>query len=235
MRKRLILMLASCLIVGAKPVLGITIDDFSVGPIIVERTGASGVTQLQSGLDPEHVIGGSRRFIVGDSGAVGQAAEVDTVARELRFYIDLGLGYHRLTYGADAPLSLDLIATGHDAFQLDFIDAVGQPPLWLTVSSPVGGNVVSETVSLVAVPVMTLSNGVKRALFDFGWFSGIDLTNVSSIELHSVRVGRDMTLKSLSTVIPEPSSVLLVALGSATVAFCSRRSSKFAAGERGRV
>lgn len=224
MRSHLLLVLALSLINGAKSAHGVIIDDFSVGPIVVERTGASGVTQSQSGLDPAHVVGGSRRFIVGDSGAAGQRAEVDTIARELRFQIGSGLGYHRLTYGAETPLNLNLVAIGHDAFQLDFVDPVGQPPLWLTVSSPVGSNIVSETVSMIAVPVTTLSNGNKRARFDFEWFGGVDLTNVSSIELHSVRVGRDMTFKSLSTVIPEPMSALLVGLGLATVASVGRRS-----------
>jgi hypothetical protein len=205
------------------------IDDYTVGSTVVERVGPMAANQVQTGLDPGHVLGGSRKIVVGDSGQVGQRAEVDASAGELRFHVAAGLGYLRVTYGSESPLNLDLAAQGN-AFQLDFADAVDQPPLWLTVTSPVGNTIVSDTVSMISVPVTTLPNGTKRAIFSFGWFDSVDLSNVSSVEMQSVRVGRDMTLKSL-TVIPEPSSIHVVGL-----ALCSiwRGHRKFAAGERGR-
>lgn len=206
-----------------------TIDDFTVGSTVVERVGPLGASQLQSGLDPSHVLGGTRKIVVGDSGQVGQRAEVDASAGELRFHIAAGLGYLRVTYGSEAPLNLNLAAEGN-AFHLDFVDAIDQPPLWLTVTSPVGNTIVSDTVSMIAVPITTLPNGTKRAIFGFGSFDNVDFSNVSSVEMQSVRVGRDMTLKSL-TVVPEPSSICAAGLALSAI-WCGRR--KFAAGERGR-
>src|SRR4051812_20390135 len=50
----------------------IIIDDYAVGPITV----AGPSVQTQSGLDPAHVLGGSREFSVGQSGS-GSMLSID--------------------------------------------------------------------------------------------------------------------------------------------------------------
>ena len=67
------------------------IDDFNAGSTVVERVGPMAANQVQTGLDHSHVLGGYRKIVVGDSGQVGQRAEVDASAGELRFHVASGL------------------------------------------------------------------------------------------------------------------------------------------------
>src|SRR4051794_38588920 len=101
--------------------IALTIDDFSVGPVVVSRVGPSAASALQTGLDPSHVLGGGRDIVVGDSGSGDQSLAIDTAARELRFNISSGLGYFHFTYGSVAqPLNVDLRAGGGNSFQIEF-------------------------------------------------------------------------------------------------------------------
>src|SRR4051794_833571 len=119
-RRRLVGLRASLtlIIAGvAMPALAMTIDDFSVGPVVVSRVGPSAATAMQSGLDPAHVLGGGRDIVVGDSGSGDQSLAIDTAARELRFNIASGLGYFHITYGSAAqPLNVNLRAGGANSF-----------------------------------------------------------------------------------------------------------------------
>lgn len=107
------------------------IDDYSTGTFVVNGPG-----QLeQSGLDPQLVIGGTRRMDVGQYG-VGSKLEV-TDAGRLRLS-STGWGYFELTYGAVAPLGgIDLTASGHDRLLVRFGDVgPGFHPFGIYVSLP---------------------------------------------------------------------------------------------------
>jgi hypothetical protein len=123
--------LGTTLIVVAVPASAIVIDDFSVGTFVVNGPG-----QLdQTGLDPAHVIGGTRRIDVGQNG-IGSTLEVTDVG-QLRLS-STGWGYFDITYGAIAPLGgVDLTQGGHDRLLIRFGEVgPGFHPLGIYVSLP---------------------------------------------------------------------------------------------------
>jgi hypothetical protein len=92
----------------------VVIDDFSVGAITV----AGPAVQLQSGLDPSHVLGGTRSMNVGQFGN-GSVLEVDP-ASGLNFH-STGWGYFNLQYDLTAGgTATDLTAGGQDRIRLHF-------------------------------------------------------------------------------------------------------------------
>jgi hypothetical protein len=98
----------------ATPVRAIVIDDFSVGPITV--TGPS--IQAQTGLDPAHVLGGSRSMDVGRFGS-GSVLAIDPTSGFN--FSSTGWGYFTLKYDLTAGgAGTDLTAGGHDRIRLRF-------------------------------------------------------------------------------------------------------------------
>ncbi|MEZ6068660.1 MAG: hypothetical protein R3C10_00020 [Pirellulales bacterium] len=97
----------------------INIDDFSVCPITVSRTGSDPAEALQTGLDEHHVLGGQRGILVGEAGSETQTAVVNSAAGVFEFSTDDSFGYLDLLYGTDEkPLNIDLTADGSTAFVL---------------------------------------------------------------------------------------------------------------------
>jgi hypothetical protein len=212
------------LLAGGKASFALPIDDFSVGPIQVSRTGATAVTASQTGLDPSHVLGGGREIVVGESGGFVQTLIIDTAERELRFATDTN-GYFQIDYGTPAaPLDVDLTADGSNAFLFESLyivptfPAATVPPSFIRVFSATGSGTASLTSSGASIVVQP--DGSRRIKLPFSLLGNqVDLTAVQRIELDVFRVapGSTFSLRTFSTV-PEPESMLLFVFGAALVA-----------------
>jgi hypothetical protein len=191
-------------VVTASSVQAIIIDDFTVGPIHLERNGGVAVNQIQTGLDPVHVLGGQRSLVLGQNYEDGQVLDIDTSARRMSltsapFPALAGLD---VTYGSrTVPLGIDLTADGHDRFVFDF-EGIGCCNTF-TVTS-LAGNILSSDF----VELRNYYNG-RAAIVPFSEFEGVDLTNIASLELDFGRY-RSLVLRSIHTV-PEPTSAWLTA------------------------
>ncbi len=199
-----------------------TIDDFSVGPIVVERTAATAVTAAQSGLDPAHVVGGSRAIIVGESGSAGQALIIDAALGEMRFAVPSPLGYFTITYGSEAaPLNLDLTAEGHDRFILEIgsgSTSLNRVRIFTTNGTESVGGGHSVTT------VKPLPSGGSLLSIPFSAYSSLDLAAVQRISLEYFRASPPgLVLKGLAT-IPEPNTASLIAIGAAALRRTKTRS-----------
>jgi len=97
----------------ARPANAIVIDDFSVGEIVIDGP----ATQDQAGLDPAHVLGGSRRIQLGQS---GNGSHIEIADDQFKFN-SVGWGYFTLTYGAVESLGgVNLTQEGHDRLRIKF-------------------------------------------------------------------------------------------------------------------
>lgn len=196
----------AALICAAPTANAIVIDDFTVGPVHLERNAGVGVPLLQTGLDPAHVLGGQRDIVLGANYNNGQVLEIDTIESQLTLTSapSPALAGLDLTYGSrTSPLGVNLTAEGHDRFVLDF-DVIGTCCNDLRVSSVLGSVVSVDGVSLTGY-----YNG-RVAIVPFSEFSGVDFTNVASIELDFGR-NRGMVLQSIYT-IPEPICAVMLTL-----------------------
>lgn len=188
----------------ATSVQAIVVDDFSVGPIHLERNAGVAVTATQTGLDPAHVLGGQRDIVLGRNYSNGQVLDIDTT--EQRLTLSAGpspaLAGLELIYGSrTTPLGADLTAAGHDRFVLDF-DGSTASLIRMVVTSRSGAALIEDAVS-----VSSYYDG-KKATIPFAEFSGVDFTNVASVELEFFR-HRGTTLRSIYT-IPEPLTAWLL-------------------------
>jgi hypothetical protein len=196
--------------------LAATIDDFSVGPIAVQRNGSLAATALQAGLDPIHVIGGAREVVVGEFGASIQTLTVDTDLRELQFSAPTGGGYFDLLYGSEAqPLNVDLTADGSDAFLVEFAMQGGFVTLnFLRVFTSSGeGALGGGNPGTIRTD---LPDGKILMEYPFEAFSNSpDFTNVQRIELgfHRLSTVDGPVLLSFTT-IPEPGAMALLGIAS---------------------
>jgi hypothetical protein len=183
----------------------IVIDDFTVGPVQLMRNAGVAVPLTQTGLDPAHVLGGQRDLVLGENYSNGQILEINTAESFLTltaapFPALAGL---ELIYGSrTAPLGVDLTAEGHDRFVFDF-DVIPSCCNRFTVTTAIGGIVGFDSVSLD-----DYYNG-RVAIIPFSEFSGVDFTNVASLELDFFR-HRGFVLQSIYT-IPEPLGASLLA------------------------
>jgi Dockerin type I domain len=111
-------------IVPANVASAIVIDDFSVGPITVVGPD----NEIQTGLDPAHVLGGSRTMNVGQFGS-GSVLEIEPTSG-LNFH-STGNGYYRLRYDFNSTgQGIDLTQGGQDRLRLAFGD-VATPSIFL--------------------------------------------------------------------------------------------------------
>jgi hypothetical protein len=209
---------------AARPATAVTIDDFSVGPITLTRTGATAAAAQQTGLDPNHVLGGARDITVGASGGdAGQSVTIDTAARQLQFTIDTSLGYFDLVYGSMAqPLNVDLTADGSDAFRIDFSKTGSHISLQrLSVFTAGADGTLSGSNSNVLKA--TLPDGRVRVEYPFSAFPGVNFSAVERIGLGFVRVSNadDPVILGIVTV-PEPAASTLLAVGAVALCRCRR-------------
>jgi hypothetical protein len=198
-----------------KPAAAVIIDDFSVGPIVVERTGPTAATASQTGLDPAHVVGGSRALSVGYDGNPGQALTIDAALGELRYTVPTAHGYFSVTYGSEAaPLNLHLTADGHDRLLLEIgsgSTSLNRVALFTANGSASigGGHFVTS--------VKPLPGGGSALLIPLSAYGTIELTSVNRISLEYFRLpAGELVLRRLATV-PEPSATTLTAVAAASV------------------
>jgi hypothetical protein len=172
--------------------LAVVVDDFVVGPITVVGPDV----ETQSGLDPNHVLGGSRTMSVGQFGS-GSTLDINPTTG-LNFSSS-GSGYfqQKYTFGS-AGQGIDLTQGGQDRFRLRFGD-VSNPSF-----VPIG--------LYVTLPPTSSSNGVSTY---FGNWGGIileypfaafpvSMTAAQSLTLDVARnpPGASIQLKSITTAGP---------------------------------
>jgi hypothetical protein len=155
----------------------VTIDDFSVGPIVINGSGAVG---SQTGLDNAHVIGGNREIRLESAGQ----AQVETMKGRFHFTTATGsLGYYKMMYGLNQPLGVDFTAHGHDRIRYRFIDGGTAGIFWTYVNSQLPPN----SNGLDIGNAFRAINGrgvieVPYALYQ------TNFTNVSTFAIHIVRM-----------------------------------------------
>lgn len=172
------------------------IDDFTDGPIRLTRDGAI-VTFTQPSLDVSRVTGGTRHFELGEFGADGQYVDISNGFLSLGLE-DPGLAYLRLRYGSDDhPLNLDLRASGHDRFVFENMMEIPTAG-WVRVRSPGGAESVESLFELRNRPFLLFNE----------FSTGVDFSNVSSIELQVVR-SSGFEIGTIRTV-PEPNCFVLL-------------------------
>jgi hypothetical protein len=212
--------LAAFLCVATPSVRAIVIDDFTVGPIHLERNAGVAVSHIQTGLDPAHVLGGQREIVLGQFYENGQVLDIDTSAQRMSltsapFPALAGLD---VTYGSrTVPLGIDLTAEGHDRFVFDFVGALPSCCSSFRVTSATG-----SALQIDSVDLENYYDG-NVATIPFSEFSGVDFTNVASLELDFGR-HRGFVLGAIYT-IPEPMTAWLPvgAMAAACITrFCRR-------------
>src|SRR4051794_25397521 len=119
---RLIPGLASILLISSAS--GVIIDDFRSGAVWVEGSSIPGATEVQTQLDPAHVIGGTRSVYVGSAGGTTYV-QIDPFSGSLTLSgavsnSSTDRSYFRLDYGTASPLDLNLLAAGDSAMVLQF-------------------------------------------------------------------------------------------------------------------
>lgn len=183
------------------------IDDFSVGPITVERAGATPATAEQTSLNTSHVLGGKRFILVGDNGSATQTATVDTAASKFSFSTNnTGQGYLTLRYGSVAdPLNFDLTADGSQFLAITLTDIIGNSipsmriygggteefiPLTVSVSSP-------NDIAILKVPFTSLNQTI--------------IHDLDRLEIQAGRIpaNRQFSLLGIAAIVPEPATFLL--------------------------
>lgn len=201
----------------------VVIDDFTQGGLSqLQATNYSGVTVLQTGLDPLHAVGGTRSVHVRSASGVGSlglaSASVDPVNGRFHFTANSGLGYFKLGWGTVSPMNLNL--SGQNAFQLDFVDVTPaltsgildlrvrsantwfRYSIWNDLAQALGGN----SHGTLTVP--------------FTRFAGADFSRLQTIELDAARVSAGIHLSIDSfTAVPEPSVAFLLLLAPGLMRF----------------
>jgi hypothetical protein len=202
----------------------ITIDDYSVGPITVTKTVQNaGASALQSGLDPSHVLGGSRSINVGGSGGlVGQSLTINSASERLVFTVPQGsdsYGYFDIGYGSLAnPLNLDL-SQSHKALQIIMLGTPARMPgIALYSAHGIGGpSIFHPDASVVSRP-----DGAVVATFPMSSITigaGFDISAITHVNLGVGRYhssGSPLQILDFS-VVPEPTNFALTAIGVALI------------------
>jgi hypothetical protein len=165
------LLLSLALVAAGQPVYGIVIDDFSTGEIVVNGP----AIEDQTGLDPSHVIGGTRRI---DVGKFGDGSRFEVADDQLQFN-STGRGYLTLTYGAVESLDgVDLTQNGDDRIRIKFGDVTSNyTPMgfYVNLSPGSSGNGVSwqatqawsgATIEIPFAGFPTLFTSVQKIAFD---------------------------------------------------------------------
>jgi hypothetical protein len=109
------------------------------------------------------------------------------------------------TFGAGGSIAPTFVAPGSSAFAADFVAKTLSVPTGYVSNSPISGSATfSGTLS---------SNGVNAGTYMYSWGSGIT----------------ESVVLNVSSVIPEPGSMAVLAIGSIASGFAYRRRRKVAA------
>ena len=216
---------AAIFFVAAQASAVVVIDDFSIGPITVARTGATVATATQTGLDPAHVLGGRREITVGAFGAATQTLIIDVVTGEFQASVVGTPGYFTIKYGSDAqPLNLNLLALGN-GFLFETLappSAVGRLPDLRLYSSSGSGHVDATDGVATATPSGGTAIFVPFSEISPSSFGTLDLTAITSIQIDDGRVSTPIRLSSVS-IVPEPSTLALLAAATLAGGLATRR------------
>jgi hypothetical protein len=189
------------------------IDDFDTGPISLTRSSFPAVTELQTALDPNHVIGGSRQISInGHFADFGQSLTVDATQGHLKAY-GPNNGDIRVSYGAQAPLNLNLAALSGHFLR---IEGIGNPlTLWpsmpyIIFTSQNGGSALYGVAGPAHTPIPG-GAAFEIPLSSPGALQGNpDLTHITGIQIQYVEPTPERIL-TLVAIVPEPTSLVLLA------------------------
>jgi hypothetical protein len=178
------------------------IDNFSQGAALLQPTNYSpAVVVLQTGLDTNSTIGGTRRLSAQTQNLA--TLQVETFAGELSFVAVTNWGYYAVEYGTQSPLGVDLKADGSEAFLLTFSN-VSMPGLWR------GGYLFRVNgVNYDLLPKLAAINGSGTIRIPFSHFSTATKFVANQITLEAFRVESQYSfvLDSIVTVSPSLSVV----------------------------
>lgn len=189
------------------------IDDFQVGDYSLIGANAT-VNQTQSGLDPSHVVGGSR-FVSFRSFAMPPSTL--TIAGPTGT-LDVSPGgcctYLTVRYGDTAnPLQLNLLDDGSDRFQFDFAELTSE--ISYSLPSVFARDGAGHEARVLTSSTLTVQPTAPFSLtVPFSGFPNFDWTDVASIEITvsrygggTGRAGQSFSLDRILTV-PEPAGGL---------------------------
>jgi hypothetical protein len=197
----------------ATPAACLTIDDFEAGAFALQAVASDGdVTQIQTGLDPGHVLAGERRMLLNTQSASAPATAtlVLTPANDsVDFFAPApASGFQSSTLTLTYLFSnLDLTAGGtFDRIAVDVSSVSGQVQLSVSADSGPG---LQGNVQQISAP------GTFTFLF-------ADYFVVDFMQLDELRVALTTGFGASASVsevaaIPEPSTGLLLALGLAAL------------------
>lgn len=206
------------LLLGTQPSRALVIDDFTQGPIAAlqgTNTSQFGSTMLQSGLDPVHVLGGTRSVFVGSLALA--TVSIEPIKGRFHFLANNSYGYFKLGWGTVAPLNTDLARL--DAFRLEFTDVMGgtPTPFFALFDLRVKSNDTWYRYSLSS-DLNSALNGRTYGNLDvpFTRFAGADFAHVQAIELEAARVPQGFGLSiDYFSAVPEPTVASLGLLAAA--------------------
>jgi hypothetical protein len=203
------------------------LDDFTQGSVNISA-GATAVIDVESGLDPNHTIGGIRRVMARDNVSISINDPTPTPQPGATF--DQGaLSFSaeaEFKYGDDASLNVNLFDDGARLFRvmvsgehrLKYLDQ-----LWVVVRSDDG------TGASTGFREKFDRGGIATGLLPFNIFSISHLTDVDRITLrltHGVpgaTSSPEFSVLRFDTIVPEPSTIAM-AMASVVCLGAMRRS-----------
>jgi hypothetical protein len=198
-------LIAVCIGVTAK---GVIIDDFRAGAAWLQAENiAPGSTEVQSSLNPIHVLGAARRTHVG-SGSGLVTLEITPAQGILS--LSGTRGEFNVGYGFESDLNLDLLAEGDTAFRITYLSSMHDGYSIQLESRSQGSTQYAWSFVQFSSPL-----GGGEAIIPFSRFSGVDLKSVDRITISGARIGGTIPMRiSRIETVPEPSVGVAAVIGS---------------------
>ncbi len=201
----------------------VLIDDFSDGAASLRReVGDPQITDIQTGLSTDSVIGGEREVTLGAIGSPGAVTvDIDTDAEQMIYDTDpgvLGVNFFAKYGSIDDPLHVDFTAGGADRIRFEFESASFSVPALLDVLLTTQSDVTSTGRTGGSQSIVLTSSDHPFVLDVFlDQFSQVERMNLADVWSISFGTGNgnlpgSFVLNSVRT-IPEPSSVALFGMG----------------------
>jgi hypothetical protein len=206
------------------------IDDFTQGSVNISA-GATAVIDVESGLDPNHVVGGVRRVMARNN--VSISINDPTPTPQPAAIFDQGaLSFSaeaEFNYGHDASLNVNLFDDGARLFRvmvsgehrLNYLDQ-----LFVVVGSDDGTGASTgfrETID---------RSGIATGLLPFNIFAVNNIADVDRITLrltHGVpgaTSSPEFSILRFDTIVPEPATMAMMAMASVVCLGVMRRSAR---------
>ena len=197
------------------------IDDFNLGPYFLVGANAT-VNQTQTGLNPDHVLGGSRFISFRSFTIPPSTLTVAGAAGTLSVTPGGCCTYLTMRYGDTSnPLNVNLRDDGNDRFVVTFAGLTSDISLSLPSIGVIDnqGHFANILSQFAVQPVAPFSMTIP-----YSQFTNIDWTNIRSIEIAVSRYGggtggpgKSFSLDSIVTV-PEPAGFSLSVIAAAVSA-----------------